>query len=60
MKSFVIYSRTPKTPARRLRTIGNLINTNTIDAFKEFDKKALLHKYADQVMIITGTHDKKS
>lgn len=37
------------TPARCCPAIGTLYNTNTLDAFKTTDKKALLEKEAKEV-----------
>lgn len=37
------------TPARCCRTLGTLYNTNTLNAFKATDKKALLEKEAKEV-----------
>lgn len=37
------------TPARCCPAIGTLYNTNTLDAFKTADKKALLEKEAMEV-----------
>lgn len=37
------------TPARCSPAIGTLYNTNTLDAFKTTDKKALLEKEAKEV-----------
>lgn len=38
------------TPARCCPAIGTLYNTNTLDAFKTTDKKALLEKEAKEVL----------
>lgn len=40
------------TPARCCPAIGTLYNTNTLDAFKTTDKKALLEKEAKEVKYI--------
>lgn len=37
------------TPARCCPALGTLYNTNTLDAFKTTDKKALLEKEAKEV-----------
>lgn len=37
------------TPARCSPAVGTLYNTNTLDAFKTTDKKALLEKVAKEV-----------
>lgn len=42
------------TPAHCCPVIGTLFNTNTLDAFKTTDKKALLEKEAKEVMEISG------
>lgn len=41
--------RDSRTPARCCPTVGTLYNTNTLDAFKTSDKKALLEKEAKEV-----------
>lgn len=41
------------TPAHCCPVIGTLYNTNTLDAFKTTDKKALLEKEAKEVMEIS-------
>lgn len=46
--NFVI--RDGPTPAHCCPVIGTLYNTNTLDAFKKTDKKALLEKEAKEVM----------
>ncbi|KAI4827242.1 hypothetical protein KUCAC02_030652 [Chaenocephalus aceratus] len=38
-----------RTPARCCPTVGTLYNTNTLDAFKTSDKKALLEKEAKEI-----------
>lgn len=40
------------TPARCCPATGTLYNTNTLDAFKTMDKKALLEKEAKEVKYI--------
>lgn len=42
------------TPAHCCPVIGTLFNTNTLDAFKTTDKKALLQKEAKEVLEISG------
>lgn len=42
------------TPAHCCPVIGTLFNTNTLDAFKTTDKKALLEKEAKEVIEISG------
>lgn len=42
------------TPAHCCPVTGTLFNTNTLDAFKTTDKKALLEKEAKEVMEISG------
>lgn len=42
------------TPAHCCPAIGTLYNTNTLDAFKTTDKKALLEKEAKEVIEISG------
>lgn len=42
------------TPAHCCPVIGTLYNTNTLDAFKTTDKKALLEKEAKEVIEISG------
>lgn len=50
MQSHDVYStRDGPTPARCCPAVGTLYNTNTLDAFKTTDKKALLDKEAKEV-----------
>lgn len=42
------------TPARCCPAVGTLYNTNTLDAFKTTDKKALLDKEAKEVKHVHG------
>lgn len=46
--------RDGSSPAHCCPVTGTLFNTNTLDAFKTTDKKALLEKEAKEVMEISG------
>lgn len=48
-ESVFFAGRDGPTPARCCPSIGTLYNTNTLDAFKTTDKKALLEKEAKEV-----------
>lgn len=49
-KATMCFCRDGPTPARCSPAIGTLYNTNTLDAFKTTDKKALLEKEAKEVI----------
>lgn len=46
---FSAFEQEPKTPARCFKMTGCLHNTNTLDAFKELDKKELLYEIGKQI-----------
>lgn len=49
MQTFFFPVSDGPTPARCCPAVGTLYNTNTLDAFKNTDKKALLEKEATEV-----------
>ncbi|XP_077132958.1 ubiquitin-like modifier-activating enzyme ATG7 isoform X1 [Ranitomeya variabilis] len=46
---FSAFDMNAPTPARSCPALGSLYNTNTLDSFKKFDKKALLDQAANEI-----------
>ncbi|KAG8556875.1 hypothetical protein GDO81_018240 [Engystomops pustulosus] len=46
---FSAFDMSAPTPARCCPALGSLYNTNTLDSFKKFDKKALLDQAANEI-----------